>query len=1706
MNAYNQITPFIFKGLYKMAAVSGLLLINACLFAQQTTVLPGNGNFSQTSGPQGGLRYQRGFYLVTPNEMKASGLVNGMTVNSIGFTIGAKQNAITKGAFKVYLQNTTDTVSRVDTGWTNVITPTNSYTISSGLFPGNYEWQVRAICSSNSPYSAVAGFSNNNLGGCGQPTNLSTSSITSSTAKFNWEAPASTVIKYYVEYKSQESTSWTLDSTTNVFYNATGLLANKTYQWHVKTACASGSPDFVGSSFITEAAVSCNAPSALTAGTVGGTTAEVSWTAASGASYYSVQYRRVGTANWFTTTVFSTSLSIQYNLVAGTTYEWQVRTVCPSGTGAYIPGPNFTTTGATVCYAPINLSTNSITDSSVVFKWSTVTGATSYEVRYRLKETISWTNATTPMTLVHNDSLIIPGNIGPYDIPFTGGSSFNYGGNGVYVAWEYSQSSLPITNPNNTNSTTANTVIKDINGNDSAKILLSFIGKSDTALTGLQTRLVNTNLRPETRFGSSLLKDSAAVVAVYALGNTAPNFTTAPINALIQNYTAGSKNYAVTLTVKDAKTNTVRFTETQNLSVGADTVKLVSFTGWVPSALEKDSIIVSIPAQPNENVVNNNRNVYIQNVVNSIVSYDDGSNAAGQAGFDTVPGLLLTRYFMKGCGKINSVQVYLSSSAKGHPVYAVAEDTSGSIIAQSTAFTPDSTQVNNYHTFYFTNAPLLKNVDYYVGLAQAGTSGGNGYFPVGVQWENGYTRGGAYFKAKLNGDSITNQPEFGRLMIKAELNSGVPNPAITGNLVLCSTAPSVTLTASGIVQRFADSVIAFSSQITPNEYSAKSVLGTPDVYPNYGLNSKAWTTSTADGRREYLVLRFPNAAPINVVDIYETFNPGAVDTVFVKNPGTGNYDMVYSATAKAAPKSARLNRINFAITAYNVSEIRIAIASDAVIGYNSIDAVAIGQLTTPGVFSSYLWAPGGETGQTKIATVAGGYKLTVTDGIGCSASDSVTVVTPVQTAPIVTASGSTSFCQGDSIWLRSDKKGGNNWSTGATTDSIIVKISGSYSVTYDDGSGCGTTTSAPVVINVNSLPDVSISGQPGICPGNSTTLTGVVSGSGNTFAWSNGITTNTNIISSEGPISLLVTNANGCKASAGTTTFFVSSASPHITGNASFCPGSSATLNAGSGYASYVWSTGQTNATITVNSPGKYYVTVTNSFGCHGSDTTQVAQLASPSPFITGGLSLCAGPTTLNAGGGYSAYSWSTGETTQTINVNSSGNYSVTVIDINGCTGSASVTTAKDSLPAAPGPINGLITGVCNSPGTVFSINPVPNTEHYVWFVPPGVNIVSGQGDTSVVLAFDSGFTDGELIVAASNTCGQSGSLHPRVLPFKAIPANPTTINGSTSGLCGLSQLYSTPAISSATSYTWAVPAGITITGGQGTSSVTVNFSNTFVSGDICVKANNACGSSQNKCISVKGIPATPAAITGLSFVCFRQSNVIYSVPAVAGAVTYNWTIPQQATIVSGQGTNTIRINFGNKSGDITVTAINACGSSSQQVLAVVVSNCANARTNTGTGNSSSSDEQRMQPEVIANDGGINVLGNMQVEWTLGETAIESVVSKDRLYTQGFHQPLILRSKEQKEIVVQDQNDLKIIAAPNPVQYTLRVNFSSKKEESLVLKLTGMNGEVLFVKTLKGSAGTLDIDMSSYSGGMYFLNIRRSNGEFSRNIKVVKVN
>ena len=387
-------------------------------------------------------------------------------------------------------------------------------------------------------------------------------------------------------------------------------------------------------------------------------------------------------------------------------------------------------------------------------------------------------------------------------------------------------------------------------------------------------------------------------------------------------------------------------------------------------------------------------------------------------------------------------------------------------------------------------------------------------------------------------------------------------------------------------------------------------------------------------------------------------------------------------------------------------------------------------------------------------------------------------------------------------------------------------------------------------------------------------------------------------------------------------------------------------MDAGS-YSSYLWSTNAATKSINVNAAGSYSVTVTDANGCSGSASATTSLFAAPVPVITGTLSFCASTaTTLDAGSQYNNYLWTTGATSHSISVNTAGTFGVTVTDNNGCVGSASATTnSQGSLPQTPGPISGPVSTLCNTTGNVYTISPVPNTTLYVWTVPQGATITAGQGTTSITVSYSSTFTSGNIIVAASNACGQSPSLNPRTLLVQAIPSQPGNILGTTSQLCSTQQAYSIVAVQGATSYTWTVPSGATIVSGQNGLSILVSFPSSFVSGSICVKANSICGSSTTNCITVTGPPSTPGAISGIYSVCSRQKNVVYTVPLLPGATSYTWAVPSQATIVSGQGSNTISVTFGVKTGNITVKASNSCGSSALQTLAINM-NCtgANAR------------------------------------------------------------------------------------------------------------------------------------------------------------------
>jgi len=137
------------------------------------------------------------------------------------------------------------------------------------------------------------------------------------------------------------------------------------------------------------------------------------------------------------------------------------------------------------------------------------------------------------------------------------------------------------------------------------------------------------------------------------------------------------------------------------------------------------------------------------------------------------------------------------------------------------------------------------------------------------------------------------------------------------------------------------------------------------------------------------------------------------------------------------------------------------------------------------------------------------------------------------------------------------------------------------------------------------------------------------------------------------------------------------------------CNGDTITIQVNDSYTSYEWFNGVTNSnSVVLTETSEVWLKVTNDFGCETSDTLQLTIYANPlTPEITSSTtSFCSGDTViLNAPIGYAEYVWSNGLTTPEIEVTDGGDYSLVVVDNNGCMSdtSAITTLTQNASPVA---------------------------------------------------------------------------------------------------------------------------------------------------------------------------------------------------------------------------------------------------------------------------------------------------------------------------------------------------------------------------------------------------------------------------------------
>ncbi len=354
-------------------------------------------------------------------------------------------------------------------------------------------------------------------------------------------------------------------------------------------------------------------------------------------------------------------------------------------------------------------------------------------------------------------------------------------------------------------------------------------------------------------------------------------------------------------------------------------------------------------------------------------------------------------------------------------------------------------------------------------------------------------------------------------------------------------------------------------------------------------------------------------------------------------------------------------------------------------------------------FDTWEWSTGDMT-QTIEVTEAGIYSVFVTQGT-CSGSGEVEVIVNALPTPEIT--GPENICVGDIGTL--SVIGSYNtyaWSTNSNLESIIVSDPGLYTLTVTDGNGCTNSTSYEVI--EVPLPTPEISGDPNFCPDGSTTLSLVESY--DTYQWSTGSSNPTIDVSMTGQYTITVTDTNGCSGNSAINVFMYPEVDPSIGGSTTYCPGGNTTLDGGSQYVQWEWSTGEMTQTIQFAEETLVTLTVTDINGCTGSSSVMITEEHSLSPQILGDLDICEGEsTTLDGGSAFDTWEWSTGDMTQTIEVSASGIYSVFVTQ-GTCSGSGEVEVIVNPLPLPE--IEGELS-ICVDATNSLTVN--SNFEMYSW-------------------------------------------------------------------------------------------------------------------------------------------------------------------------------------------------------------------------------------------------------------------------------------------------------------------------------------------------------------------------------------------------------
>lgn len=659
----------------------------------------------------------------------------------------------------------------------------------------------------------------------------------------------------------------------------------------------------------------------------------------------------------------------------------------------------------------------------------------------------------------------------------------------------------------------------------------------------------------------------------------------------------------------------------------------------------------------------------------------------------------------------------------------------------------------------------------------------------------------------------------------------------------------------------------------------------------------------------------------------------------------------------------------------------------------------------------------GATYQSYTATASGFYTVEVTNATNCPATSAgITVTVYPALTPLsvtITTGGPTTFCQGSSVSLAAVGTGATTaqWNlngipiSGATSTSYQATLPGTYTITVTNP--CSSIISAPVILTVNptpATPTVTPAGSTNLCAGGSVAMTANSSGA-SAYQWNlsgnpiPGAAGSTYTASVGGNYTVNVYSTSGCVSAASADVPVVVNPNPSAPSLAAaspttFCQGSSVLLTANpTGASAYIWYLNGTELTSTAQADyagtqaGNYTVSITDANGCTSAPSSSVAVAVNPAPTaatisITGSSSICPGASVALTATAVTneTYQWRfngsaiLGANANAYTASSSGSYTVTLTDANGCSStSAGTTLTVDPVPATPVLTASGPTTICIG-DNVSLLASTSGASAYQWYS-AGTAITGAT--TSTYTASSAGSYSVSITDANGCNSAQSAPIAVILNNLTAPPAANITSAGGTA-ICIGSSITLTAAAAGISAYQWS-QGGTPIAGATG-STYSATTAGTYT---VSYTGTNGCTSypSANTVLTVNPLPAAPVLSSTTTAACQGSGVTINAAPSTGSA--YSWS--DNGTAVTG-ATSASYSAIASGAYTATLTDVNGCTSPQSAALTITI----NPNPGTPTVDITGSGTVCQGTSVAL---GVSASGTYTYQWLQGTTPISGATT-----------------------------------------------------------------------------------------------------------------